>query len=62
MSKGKSGSSGDGVDSGPSCPPVVAALLQVAVGLPASPPVAKDLLAATDVEDSPSVEVLAPEL
>jgi hypothetical protein len=62
MSKAESGSSGGGVDSGVSPPPAVATELQATAGLPASPPMAKDLLAATDVEDSPSVEVLTLEL
>jgi hypothetical protein len=40
----------------------VATELQATVGLPTSPLVAKELLAAADAEDSPSVEVLTPEL
>jgi hypothetical protein len=61
-SKAESGSSSDEVHSGACSPPAVAVKLQATVELPASPLVAKDLLAVIDVEDSPSVEVLTPEL
>jgi hypothetical protein len=50
------------VDNGASSPPTVAAELQATARLPASPSVVNDLLAGADVEDSPSVEFLAPEL
>jgi hypothetical protein len=50
------------VDSAASLPPTVAAELQAATELSASPLVAKDSLDTVDVEDSPSVEVLTPEL
>jgi hypothetical protein len=61
-SKAGLGSSGDRVDNGASSPPTVAAELQATARLPASPSVVNDLLAGADVEDSPSVEFLAPEL
>jgi hypothetical protein len=61
-SKVEMGSSGGGADGGASSSLAVVVELQATIGLPTSPQMAKELLAAAVVEDSPSVEVLTPEL
>jgi hypothetical protein len=56
--KARTGSSGGGADSGASSPLVVVAELRATAGFSASPSVAKELLAAADVENSTSIKVL----
>jgi hypothetical protein len=63
MSKTKSGHSSSGVDSGAAPPPfAMVAELRGTDGLPTTPSVAKELLDAVDINDSPSVEVFPLEL